>query len=47
MGITNSNSISCFKCFALLEKYKGKVKQQAEYIRQLEKKIKNLLGGSE
>jgi len=46
MGKTNSDSISCFKCFTLLEKYKGKVKQQAEYIRQLEKKIRKLLGGS-
>ena len=43
MGKTNSDSINCFKCFALLDKYKSKVKQQADYIRQLEEEIKNLL----
>jgi hypothetical protein len=46
MGMTNSDSLNCFKCFTLLEKYKGKVKQQADYIRQLEEKIKDLLEGT-
>ena len=43
MGKTNSDSIGCFKCYALLDKYKDRVNQQADYIRQLEEEIKNLL----